>query len=412
MTSRKSRIPIVPEFGPLRDMKVIESCRYGACHLGTEILAEFGAQVIHIETPPFDGKGTDSYRLSEPLMGEKNTISAHGVQNGRNKLSIGLDFLNSDAGKDIFKELLKWADVYIEASRPGTMDRHGLGDDKLHEVNPALNIIHLSGYGQTGRLSSYPSHDLDIQAYSGFLSLIGYSSEPLRVPWVIADYATSVWLAFSAVAAYIGSRKDGIGDSIDLAQYEAFVRILDPYFCLKATYPDSKLPERNGNEHPDYFPYGVYRCADGWITVSAPFESTWKRLRRILNLPDDYDNDSIKKAHRDEITDILNAWLSNKKSKEVVAFLNENGVPSSKVNSVSDLLTDQHVKDRELIIEWEDENIGNVRGIGIIPKFKYNKGKIWRGFPRQGEDTDIILKHVVGISDDEIKHLRSRGVVN
>lgn len=143
---------LIPEFGPLRGVRVIDTCRYGACHLGATLLAEFGAEVIHIDSPPFEFPTSDSYRFSEPLMPpfSGNQISAHGVQNGRNKLAIGLDFMKSEDGREIFKGLIKWADVFIEASKPGTFEKHGFSDNNLKGLNEKLSIIHLSGFGQTG----------------------------------------------------------------------------------------------------------------------------------------------------------------------------------------------------------------------------------------------------------------------
>ena len=411
--SVETKNKLIPDFGPLRGLRVIDTCRYGACHLGATLLAEFGAEVIHIDSPPFDPPTSDSYRFSEPLVPpfSKKQISAHGVQNGRNKLSIGLDFLKSDEGRNIFKGLVEWADIFIEASRPGTMDRHGFSDENLKALNKKLSIVHLSGFGQTGPKSGDPAHDLDIQAYSGFASLVGYEREPLRVPWVIADYVSSIWIAFSSVLSYITSKSSDSGDIVDIAQYEMLVRILDPYYSFLASYPEEKEPERHGNEHPDLFPYGFYKCTDGWISVSAPYPATWTRLRKLLSLPAIYDDIKFRETRREEIEDTLKEWISKKTVKEAENALKQESIPTSKVNSILDFLNDSHVKARNLIVEWEDENIGKVKGIDVVPKFVSNPGKIWRGFPALGEDTEAILNKILGYSKDEINRLKERGVI-
>jgi len=408
---------LIPEFGPLRGMKVIDTCRFGACHLGATLLAEFGATVVHIDAPPFHPSTiynySDNYRYAEPIMPRSGEVkvSAHGVQNGRNKLYMTLDFLNSEEGKETFKRLLQWADVLIEASRPSTFEKHGWSDDYIRSINPRLSVIHLSGFGQTGPKRNKLSHDLDIQAFTGFASLIGYENEPLRVPWTIADYVVSVWIAFSAVMAYIASKTLGFGDIVDLAQYEVFVRTLDPYYTLLATYPELDEPKRHGNTHPEYFPYGFYKCADGWISVSAPFPNTWPRLRKLLNLPEIYDNMEYRNARREEVEEALRKWLSTKKAEEAERILNGAGVPACKVNSTKDFLNDEHVKARNLIVEWKDENIGPVRGIGIVPRFYFNPGKIWRGYAKFNQDTEYILKKLLGYSNEKIKELREKGVI-
>jgi crotonobetainyl-CoA:carnitine CoA-transferase CaiB-like acyl-CoA transferase len=411
MNSKES---LVPKFGPLNGLKVIDTCRYGACHLGATILAEFGAEVIHIDAPPFEPPTTDSYRFGKPLMppDSENQVSAHGVQNGRNKLSLGLDFLKSEEGKRLFKELIKWADIFIEASKPGTLDRHGLGDEVLRNLNTKLSIVHLSGYGQTGSKKDDLAHDLDIQAYTGFSSIVGYEKEPLRIPWVIADYVASVWIALSSVLAHLTAESNGSGDVVDVAQYEVLVRILDPYYSLLATYPDVEAPKRNGNEHPDYFPYGFYKCTDGWVSVSAPFPATWVRMRKLLGFPPSYDDIKFRESKRREIEEALNGWLSSMTVEQVEKILRDQGIPASKVNSIRDFLNDPHVKERNLIASWMDENIGEVRGLSIVPNFTHNPGRIWRGFPKVGQDTQAILQNIVGLSDETIVDLRNRGVIS
>ena len=411
--NNKGKKRLIPEFGPLHGLKVLDTCRYGACHLGATILAEFGAEVIHIDTPPFEPPTSDSYRFSEPLMPpfSKNQVSAHGVQNGRNKLAIGLDFLKSKEGRDVFKELVNWADVFIEASRPGTLDRHGFSDDDLKALNKKISIVHLSGFGQTGPKKGDPAHDLDIQAYSGFASLVGYEKEPLRVPWVIADYVSSIWIAFSSVLAYLTTRSSDSGDVVDIAQYEMLVRILDPYYSFLASYPEAKEPKRQGNEHPDLFPYGFYKCADGWISVSAPYPATWTRLRKLLGFAEIYDDIKFRETKREEIENTLRKWLSKKTVEEAENTLKLESIPTSKVNSILDFLNDKHVKERNLIVEWDDENIGKVKGIDVVPKFTSNPGRIWRGFPRLGQDTETILSEILGYSEDRIKDLKERGVI-
>jgi len=411
--NKEEKKRIIPEFGPLRGLKVIDTCRYGACHLGATLLAEFGAEVIHIDTPPFEPPTSDSYRFSEPLMppSAENQISAHGVQNGRNKLVMGLDFLKSKEGRDVFKDIIKWADVFIEASRPGTLSKHGFSDEDLKSINNKISIVHLSGFGQTGPKSGDPAHDLDIQAYSGFASLVGYEGEPLRVPWVIADYVSSIWIAFSSVLSYLTSKSKNHGDIVDIAQYEMLVRILDPYYSLLSTYPNSREPKRQGNEHPNLFPYGFYKCSDGWISVSAPYPATWTRLRRLLGLPEIYDDIKFRETKRSEIERTLKEWLSKKTVEEAEKSLKMESIPTSKVNSILDFLNDRHVKERDLIIEWEDCNIGKVKGIGVVPKFSSNPGKIWRGFPTFGQDTEKILSNILGYSQNVIKDLKEKGVI-
>lgn len=233
----------------------------------------------------------------------------------------------------------------------------------------------------------------------------------MRVPWVIADYVSSVWIAFSSVLAYMTTKSKGSGDIVDIAQYEMLVRILDPYYSLLATYPGAEEPKRNGNEHPNLFPYGFYKCSDGWISVSAPYPATWTRLRKLLGLPEIYDDIKFKESKREEIESKLREWLSVRTIVVAESTLKQNGIPTSKVNSVREFLDEPQVRERNFVVDWKDENIGNVKGLGIVPKFSLNPGKIWRGFPRLGQDTDVIMRNILGYPEERVRALKEKGVI-
>ncbi|MCI4366888.1 MAG: CoA transferase, partial [Thermoplasmata archaeon] len=178
MSAGRPGLSVIPPFGPLQGVRVIDSGRLVAGPWAGTYLAEFGAEVIHIEGPPFAPPYSDPTRSLVPMLppsaAPESQVSESWVQYGRNKLSLGLD-LRRPEGRAVFLDLLRASDIWIESSRPGTYDRFDLSDAAVHAANPRLTVVHVSGFGQTGDPSrrAAPSFDLIGQAYSGFLSLQG-----------------------------------------------------------------------------------------------------------------------------------------------------------------------------------------------------------------------------------------------
>ena len=408
------RIP--PAFGPLAHVTVLDSGRFVAGPWASTHLGEFGAQVIHVEGPPFDRPYADPTRTLPPTLpvdapaGEG--VSESWIQYSRNKLSVGLDVRRPE-GRAVFLDLARAADIWIESSRPGTYDRLGLSDAALWEANPRLTIVHVSGYGRTGEPDRIrrPSYDLIGQAYSGFLGLQGAPdpAPPTRAGTALNDTVTGLATATAALMGYIHAERSGRGQAIDVAQYEVFFALLEnlalDYFARGV------VRGRLGTAHARLHPYDVHRACDGWVVVAAPTDEALRGLMRLLGVDDARWLDRTwRLAHRNEVDGAIAAFCAARTSVELEELGATGDVAISRVYDIAAIAEDPHYRARGMFLDWVDEVAGPVRGAGVAPRFESTPGGVWRGAPWLGEDTRRVLGELLGYSDARIAALLDAGV--
>lgn len=398
-----------PAFGSLEGLTFLDTGSVVAEPFACELAAEAGAQVIRLSLPSID------VVEGWPECFHKGTRieSTWWAQEDRNKLDVVFDFTKPGA-KEVFGALLKRADIWMESSRPGTYSEHlGITDDWALEQNPRLVIVHISGFGQYGDPSVYKraSYDLIGQAFSGFLNENGQpDGPPMKVSPYINDYVTALFGLWSGLAAYIAVQRTGKGQVVDVAQYECQFKLLATnlmdYLMLGHLHP------RSGNYDPSgVHPYGVYPTKDGYIAIGAA-GGPFLRLKKVVPGLDQDKFQTVMDqiAHSEEIRDVLLAWLAEKTADEADALLTANGVPCSKVMTIEDITTNDHYRARDMIVEWEDEVGGSVKGTGLVPKFSGTPSRIWRGAPSRGQDTDAVLAWA-GFDAAQVQALRASGVV-
>jgi crotonobetainyl-CoA:carnitine CoA-transferase CaiB-like acyl-CoA transferase len=397
-------------------VRVVESARFVAGPWASAYLGEFGAQVIHVEGPPFDPPYADPTRTLRPLLeggapGEE--VSESWVQYSRNKLSVGLD-LKKPEGRAVFLDLLRQTDIWIESSRPGTYDKLGLSDAEVWEANPRLTIVHVSGHGRTGdptRVAA-PSYDLSAQAYSGYLSLQGNPDPdpPMRAGTAINDTVTGLASATAGLMGFISAERTGKGQSVDVAQYEIFFILLEnlalDYFMRGV------VRGRHGSGHARLHPYDVHRAADGWVVVAAPTPDSWVKLRTLIGFDDPaYDDRDYRLSHRTPVDAAIAEFCRSRSREELERLGREHDVAISRVYDIADLARDPHYREREMFLEWEDPVAGPVKGPGIAPKFSATPGRVWRGAPWLGQDNERVLRRFLGYSAERVDELRASGVL-
>lgn len=407
----------VPPFGPLEGVRVLDCGRFVAGPWAGTYLGEFGAEVIHVEGPPFVPPYSDPTRMLVPRIPEgeppARTVSESWVQYSRNKLSFGLDF-RAPEGRAVLLDLVKLSDIFIESSRPGTFAKMGLADDALWEANPRLTVVHVSGYGQTGRPERVgaPSYDLIGQAYSGYLSLQGRPDPepPMRAGTALNDTVTGLAAATSALMGFISAQRTGRGQAVDVAQYEVFFTLLEN---LALDYFERGVVRgRHGTAHPRLHPYDVFRARDGWVVVAAPTLDAWRRLRPLIGLVgDEWDTSEYREAHRPDVDRAIAAMCRDRSGEELEAFGRANDVAISRVYDVGQIARDAHYREREMFVEWDDPVAGKVKGAGIAPKFSATQGKVWRGAPWLGQDNAAILGGLLGYPADRIRALATAGII-
>lgn len=416
MTEERAAARIVPDYGPLAGVRVLESARFVAGPWAATYLGEFGAQVIHIEGPPFGPPYADATRSLRPLLAGRDggeAVSESWVQYSRNKLSVGLD-VRSAEGRSVFLDLVRSSDIWIESSRPGTFGKLGLSDDAVWTANPKLTIVHVSGHGQTGEPSRVgaPSYDLTAQAFSGYLSLQGKPDPdpPMRSGTALNDTVTGLASATAGLMGYIHAQRTGQGQSVDVAQYEVFFMLLEnlalDYFMRGV------VRGRFGTGHARLHPYDVHRAADGWVVVAAPTPDTWSNLKSVIGFTDPaFDDRDYRLAHRAPVDDAIAEFCGRHTREELERIGREHDIAISRVFDIADIARDPHYQRREMFLEWDDPVAGRVKGAGVAPKFSATPGGVWRGAPWLGQDNEAVLGGILGYSEARIAELLEAKVV-
>ncbi len=408
--------PLVPGFGPLEGVRVLESARFVAGPWASTYLGEFGARVVHLEGPPFGPPYADPTRSLPPVLegsSPRDRVSESWVQYARNKLSVGVD-VRKPEGRAVFLDLAKVSDIWIESSRPGTYDRLDLSDETVWKANPRLTIVHVSGYGRTGvkeRIRA-PSFDLTAQAFSGYLSLQGRPDPepPMRSGTALNDTVTGLAAATAGLMGYIHGQRTGQGQAVDVAQYEVFFVLLEN---LALDYFERGVVRgRFGTAHARLHPYDVHRARDGWVVVAAPTLESFRRLRKLVGLDDpSYDEPAYRLAHREPVDRAIATWCAGRTLDELERLGRTHDIAVDRVADIAAIAHDPHYAARQMLVEWDDPIAGRVKGAGIAPKFSGTPGKVWRGAPWLGQDNDRVLRELLGYSAARVARLRKVGAV-
>lgn len=412
---------IVPEFGPFAGMRIIESGSLIAMPFAASMLANFGAEVIHIERP---GVG-DTLRALAPFAqnGDKQ-VSTSWAQDGRNRLSLSLELnLKHPEVKEVFYGLIKEADVFME--NMVWVHKLGIYDEELLKVNPKLIIVHVSGYGNPafGGVPEYcdrASYDMIGQAFSGWMNMNGEKNgEPMVAkPW-LNDYVSAMCTLFGVLAAYAGVQKTGKGQVVDVAQFEAMAQYMSDVYV---TYTETGVARgRSGNKAPTMQPYGLFKSKDGFdVAIGAFGPGVYGRFIKGVGFDPDYftykdcsvDAAAVSSPKGRELDAKTVAWCAEHTAQEIEDTMAGSKVPCSRVNTAKECVEHDHFKSRGDWVVSHDQSLDkDITAFGIAPKLSETPGKIWRGAPALGQDTDDILKTILGYSDAQIADLRAKKLI-
>ena len=393
--------------GPLDHLKIIELGHVIAGPLSAALLSDFGADVIKIEAP----KRTDMMRDLGPKA--EDGVGVWWKTLGRNKKTLSLDW-KSDEGREILRRLVESADVLVENFRPGVLERAGVGPDTLHEWNPDLVILRVSGYGQEGPMRDVPAFGRAAEAMSGLAHLTGFTDGPPMHPgFPAADSTTGLMGALGIMIALFAREKGSVrGQVVDLAVFEALLRLMD--YPVPALTGANLSPRRNGLRQPmDFAPGGMFRTSDGvWLTVSAGSAETAQRLLRAVGgdiLADDprFATLGEMSQHMAVVFDAINDFVTQHTLAEVEAEFARHDAVASKVLSVEEIATNEQIRHRGDIVSVEGEP---TQVVGPIPHLSATPGALrWLGRP-PGADTRAILRDI-GLDDDQIDALSVAGLV-
>lgn len=393
---------------PLAGLKVIELGTLIAGPFASRICAEFGAEVIKVESPD----GGDPLRKWRKLY--EGTSLWWFVQ-ARNKQSLTLNLKHPD-GLAILKQLLADADILIENFRPGVLEKLGLSWETLHALNPKLVMVRLSGFGQTGPMKDQPGFGAVGESMGGLRYITGFEDRPpVRTGISIGDSIAALWAVIGALMALRHREVNGgVGQVVDVALYEAIFAMMEsmiPEFDVFGF-----IRERTGNIMPGITPSSIHTSADcKHVQIGANGDAIFKRFMSAIgredlaNDPELTSNDG-RDGRRDELYGVIDRWVNSLPLDEVVAILNKAEVPASRIYSAEDMLGDPQFLAREMFLNAQLPDGKDFKMPGIVPKLSDTPGSCeWVG-PQLGEHNNVLLNKL-GYDSAAITRLREDGAI-
>jgi len=395
---------------PLEGWRILDLATFIAAPFCASLLGDFGAEVIKVEMP---GQG-------DPLrgMGKKvNGVSLWWLAESRNKKSITCN-LQKEEGQQLIRKLVRVGDILVENFRPGTLEKWNLGYENLREVNPGLIMVRISGYGQTGPYREKPAFGRIAGAFGGMSYITGYPDRAPVSPGTptVPDYLAGIFAAMGALIAKVHKDRTGQGQVVDVGLYEPMIRMLDEAIPVYDRL--GHIRERIGPGAEAATPHSHYQCRDQkWVAIACTTQRMFERLAAAMGKTDLLSDASFKDMpsrlqNRKKVDALVQNWVSQYDSQEVIRRLEEAEVPVGPLNSVKDLLENPQVRAREDILEIQDPIVGGVKIPGVLPKLSLTPGSIREPAPSfPGQHNEEIYGGLLGLSSEEIADLKSRQII-
>ncbi len=387
---------------PLSNLRVIDAATLIAGPLIATRLGDFGADVIKIEHPHKED-GARSISLKKdgvPLMWKWLS---------RNKRTITLN-LKDRIDQEVFLDLIKTSDVLIENFRPGTMEKWGLGYEKLSEINPRLIMVRVTGYGQTGPYANRPGFGTIAEAMSGFADMTGFpDSPPTLPPFALADTVASLQGTYAVMMAlYHRDVHSGKGQCIDISIRDSMFDFLGS----QATDYDALryIPKRMGNRTPNSAPRNLYETKDGkYVCLSGSAQTITERIFKIIGRDDmitdpKFATNDARLKNVDELDRIIGDWIKKHTRDEVIDIFSKEEAAIGPVYNIEDIFNDPHFRARQTIVEIEDPELKTVKMQNIVPRLSETPGKIKFSGRKKGAFNREVLSEL-GYSEEKVKQI-------
>jgi crotonobetainyl-CoA:carnitine CoA-transferase CaiB-like acyl-CoA transferase len=404
---------------PLDGVRVLDLSRILAGPWATQVLADFGADVIKVERPQ---GGDDTRGWGPPWLHDADGVataeSAYYLGANRGKRSVAIDF-TGERGQALIRDLARHCDVLVENYKVGGLARYGLDYASLKAINPKLVYCSITGFGQTGPYAQRPGYDAAIQAIGGLMSITGEpEGKPGGVPQKVGVAATDLMTGMYAVSAILAAlrhaERHGEGQHIDLALLDTQVAWLANQAMNYLV--GGEVPQRQGSAHPNIVPYQVMPSADGYFMLAVGNDGQFARFCAVLGDPElaadpRYTTNAARVANRDRLVPYLEQRLATRPSAQWLAELERATVPCAPVNRIDQVFDDPQVQARGLRIDLPHPTAGHVPGVANPVRFSATPVQYGHAAPGLGEHTHRVLHELLGLSEAELATLGAAGVV-
>ncbi|MCX6130363.1 MAG: CoA transferase [Proteobacteria bacterium] len=395
---------------PLAHIKILDLTHMLSGPYATQLLADLGAETIKIEAPVF-GEGTRRLLEKDPLH-SIDGMGAYFLTLGRNKQSVSID-LKIEAGKSLFYRLVETADVVIYNFRAGVAEKLGIDHCHLMEINPRIVTCSITGFGETGRNKDALSFDLVAQAAGGGMSITGSEDNPLRSGIPIGDLGGGMMGAIGILAALQARVATGRGQHVDISMQDAQISMLN--YMATMFFMSGTQPPAIGNSHFVHVPYDSFKTRDGHIILAIITDSLWEKFISLTPLThlDTQENKAQpgRWKNRQLIMDDVTQLIATEDNAYWLEKLQNHGIPCAPVNNFAAALNDPHIHDRNMIVEVPHPNGTKTKQVGNPIKLSEYPEEEYLPPPLLGQDTDQVLKTLLGLREETLKGLRSQGII-
>ena len=394
--------------GLLDGIVVLDLGRVLACPYAATMMADMGATVIKIENP----KGGDDTRKMGPFV---NGNSVYYANFNRGKVGVTLN-LKEPEGKEIFKEMVKKADVVLENYRPGTMEKLGLGYDVLKEVNPGIIYGSISGFGHTGPLSKRAGYDIVGQAMGGLMSTTGWPDGPAtRTGTPMGDVLGALNMTVGVLAALVNKQRTGKGEKVDVALVDSVAAAMENITMIYQS--TGRIPQRIGNRYESTYPYDTFPAKDGEVVIAAGNNKLYAILCDVMGKPElktdpRFAEVKDRVANHVAMREIIVPWTKQHTIDEVDKLLNDAGCPACPVNTLDRLVVDPQIAGaRSMFPTIDQPGIGELQITAIPAHTTRTSTAPRKAAPLLGEDNADVYGKLLGLDEAKLADLKAKGVI-
>ena len=403
--------------GPLSHLRVLDLSRVLAGPFATQNLADMGAEVIKVEKP---GDGDDTRGWGPPFVKADPAArgdSAYFLSANRNKKSITVD-LSKPQGQALIKRLAAQCDICVENYKVGTLARYGLDYAALSAVNPRLVYCSITGFGQTGPYAPRPGYDFVFQGMGGLMSITGVpdgqpGAGPMKVGVAVADLVTAMYASVAILGAVEQRHVSGRGQHIDIALLDCLIALTS--FQTLNWFVSGEVPRRLGNGHPNIVPYQVFACKGGYIILAVANDGQFRSFAHAVGKPEWAEDERFKVgaargAHRDLLCGLVAELMMARTMHEWIELLEAHNVPCGPINNIDQVFDDPQVQHRGMRVPMRHAS-GEISLLASPLRFSDTPVRYELPPPLLGEQTDAVLRGLLGLGDDELRDLRAQRIV-